>query len=368
MVGGLLYSYYASSYFDSHMKEFRLLADIMNDIGLTLDMLSPQIQKSYRLYVSIAATLCKVVCGISAGATKGGITQHFAKHNIADLNAKEGTQETLVSLIGMLLGILLARSLQNMEQQCQILSGTIYSHSALLATWLIFIVLTYIHIWANYIGVKILKLRIMNRERAEVALENVIQSGIQIVKEDMKSNLSDKIAMKKKILEFKERMVILSPSQCNESLLLSLHKMLFPGDLKLGVRLSKCLEGLTYEEISPLVEDVFQNEKYLLVIRSIAGRASISNTVNVVLRVGAKEDDELKAFIHAIILKNCIDDTSFSSYDKLLWIMRSKSYIHILLQEALSIKTLENLGWNTKLLLGFCQWRATWNDEHNKDI
>ena len=32
----------------------------------------------------------------------GGPSQHFARHNMADLTAKEGTQETIVNLFGML--------------------------------------------------------------------------------------------------------------------------------------------------------------------------------------------------------------------------------------------------------------------------
>mmetsp|Transcript_1884 Transcript_1884/g.2930 ORF Transcript_1884/g.2930 Transcript_1884/m.2930 type:complete len:126 (+) Transcript_1884:573-950(+) len=54
----------------------------------------------------------EIMCAISAGAAKGSITQHFClRGNMADLNAKEGTQETLVSLMGMILGIILARHL-----------------------------------------------------------------------------------------------------------------------------------------------------------------------------------------------------------------------------------------------------------------
>eukprot|EP00970_Alexandrium_tamarense_P019745 scaffold14402_cov207-Alexandrium_tamarense.AAC.9 len=41
MVGGLLFSYVASSHFDAHVKEFRLVADVLNDVGLTLDMALP---------------------------------------------------------------------------------------------------------------------------------------------------------------------------------------------------------------------------------------------------------------------------------------------------------------------------------------
>jgi hypothetical protein len=109
MLGGLLFSYSSAHMFDSYVKEFRLFADLINDVGLTLDMLAPYFGQDYFLWVSSAAGICRALCGLSAGATKSSITQHFAREgNMADLNAKEATQETLVSLMGMILGVTLA--------------------------------------------------------------------------------------------------------------------------------------------------------------------------------------------------------------------------------------------------------------------
>ena len=91
MIGGLLFSYIASPHFDAHVKEFRLLADVLNDVGMTLDMalpilltqtwmvsplsLFPTISSAYMpsayLVLTSTSTLCKVACGMAAGATKG---------------------------------------------------------------------------------------------------------------------------------------------------------------------------------------------------------------------------------------------------------------------------------------------------------
>lgn len=74
MIGGLLFSYVASPHFDAHVKEYRLLADVLNDIGLTLDMALPFLMtyefsfvSSPYLLLTSFSTLCKVACGISAG-------------------------------------------------------------------------------------------------------------------------------------------------------------------------------------------------------------------------------------------------------------------------------------------------------------
>lgn len=83
MIGGLLFSYFASPHFDAHVKEFRLLADVMNDVGLALDMALPilltqswfsaprhlfpaiwaYMPSSYLVLTSIS-TLSKCVCGM----------------------------------------------------------------------------------------------------------------------------------------------------------------------------------------------------------------------------------------------------------------------------------------------------------------
>jgi hypothetical protein len=45
------------------------------------------------------------MCGVSAGATKASLTAHFAlDSNMADVQAKEGSQETAVTLLGLLAG------------------------------------------------------------------------------------------------------------------------------------------------------------------------------------------------------------------------------------------------------------------------
>jgi hypothetical protein len=56
--------------------------------------------------------VCKTLCGVCASVTKPLITNHFAKTktgNQADLNAKENSQETFVTLLGLALGALLTK-------------------------------------------------------------------------------------------------------------------------------------------------------------------------------------------------------------------------------------------------------------------
>ena len=132
------------------------------------------------------------MCGIAAGATKSSITQHFAvRGNIADLNAKEGTQETLVSLVGMLLGIIMARCLRVLDDE----EGTNNKSmsSSEFFSWVMFLVLTLVHVWANYLGVKMLRLRTLNRERTETAFAEMTGICIDFVENHFKTYSRDTI-------------------------------------------------------------------------------------------------------------------------------------------------------------------------------
>lgn len=278
-----MFSYSTSSLFDSYVKEFRLFADIINDVGLTLDMVAPYAGPDRVLYVTSMGTICKVMCGIAAGATKGSITQHFClRGNMADLNAKEGTQETLVSLIGMLLGIALARYLHGMEQRDKSLTGAV--------SWTIFVILTIVHVWANYIGVKLLHLRTFNEERAKVALNGIVDQ-LAVQSSDWCSRLSHTLEDSINSMP--------TPEQVSESLWSSTRTLLFTGRVRLGVQAKNILDELAPDEVISLLMEEFAADHYFL---SIVGNRKIS----LALRVGATDHDELKAFVHAMTIQKCV--------------------------------------------------------------
>jgi len=137
-------------------KEWRLFADLINDVGLTLDMLAPLAGPAGGTGFVVVAALgsaCKAICGMTAGATRASITAHFAlRDNLADVSAKEGAQETAVTLLGLLAGGALASSLGDSPLTC----------------WAAFLLLTLLHVWANWRGVGSLALDTINRQRAAI--------------------------------------------------------------------------------------------------------------------------------------------------------------------------------------------------------
>jgi hypothetical protein len=343
MIGGLLFSYSTSSLFDANVKEFRLFADVINDVGLTLDMIAPYVDKEHVLYVTGLGTICKVMCGIAAGATKGSITQHFClRGNMADLNAKEGTQETLVSLVGMLMGIALARYLHYLEQRDVSLTATV--------SWTIFTFLTLVHVWANCEGVKVLRLRTLNRERASVALRGIVE---QLATKSPKACTNNESISS--LVDF-----IPTPEQTNESLWASTQTLLFSPKIRLGVQAKRILENLESQDMITSLMKEFADEKYILGISRGGG-------ICVALCANATDQDELKAFIHAMTIQQCVEEESFKlDNDHSELISRTHREVSEVFSTSRGINVLDGLadrGWDVKnrLYLGYGKWRLQWS-------
>ena len=76
MLGGLLFSTYTSANFGQNIKSWRLFADFINNVGITLDMIAPLTQGYFLIVVSIAS-IAKALCGIAAGATGSVLSEHW---------------------------------------------------------------------------------------------------------------------------------------------------------------------------------------------------------------------------------------------------------------------------------------------------
>ncbi|GBG79696.1 hypothetical protein CBR_g29960 [Chara braunii] len=160
MLGGILFTLFKGSNLDSNAKQWRLTADFMNDIGMVLDLLSPMFPSVF-VFMLCMGSLSRSITGVASGATRAALTQHFAlRQNAADVSAKEGSQETLATMVGMLVGMLVAR----------ITSGHV------LAIWGCFLILTAFHMYANYRAVSCLCLTSLNRERVSILLKAFVSS------------------------------------------------------------------------------------------------------------------------------------------------------------------------------------------------
>ncbi|ETV71418.1 hypothetical protein, variant 1 [Aphanomyces astaci] len=252
MLGGLFFAYVVGPKFDANVKFWRLYADVINDFGLTLDMLAP----FFPLYVTeilCISSVCKAMCGVAAGATRSSLTAHFAKHdNMADIAAKEGSQETFVNMVGLVCGMYFANAVNQSRS----------------TVWLAFLVLTLFHVIANYKAVSALCIPTLNVQRAFLAIRRY-RSGT-------KQSLS--------VVGINQAEVI-----WGSRLPISLGRNL-PSHVPLGSLLA-----------------LYRDEQYILWVDG-------SGHSHIYLSVDASPSDELRAFYHAVILLDQSTRSSSAAY------------------------------------------------------
>lgn len=183
------------------VKFYRFLADIANDAAFVLDLLAPSLPGTFsaligstlslssapsmspytallhlhrlealvpfipspKVVVLCASSMLRAVCGVAGGSSKAVLSAHFGRNNpenVGDLNAKDGSQETVVNLLGMWIGGLVVSRVEGVG-----------------ATWTWMLVLLGVHLWANYRAVKSVRLRGLNRERAGTVLMRIVRGG-----------------------------------------------------------------------------------------------------------------------------------------------------------------------------------------------
>ncbi|KAI0181583.1 vitamin B6 photo-protection and homoeostasis-domain-containing protein [Hypoxylon sp. FL1284] len=145
----IMFAHYHGRAIEPECKFYRFLADIVNDSALFLDVLSPALPFYPKVIALCGAGVLRALCGVSGGAAKASLSAHFAKNgNLAELNAKDGSQETVISLLGMLVGSMFVQ----------------YVHGKT-AVWAWMVVLVVIHLWTNYKAVTSVQMRTLNRQR-----------------------------------------------------------------------------------------------------------------------------------------------------------------------------------------------------------
>ena len=162
MLSSLAFSTWGAQRFDLDVKTWRLFADTINDFALLLEFSVPLLPKQYFLPLLCVSAVCKALCSVAAGCTRGVISQHFAGpsdgRNLSDVAAKESTQETAVRLLGLWSGYMVAPWLLADAQRAAAS----------------FLLLTALHAAANYAGISCLALTTLNINRLDTVLEHAV--------------------------------------------------------------------------------------------------------------------------------------------------------------------------------------------------
>ncbi|KAF8389708.1 hypothetical protein HHK36_024227 [Tetracentron sinense] len=306
MLGGILFTFYQGSNLDSNAKMWRLVADLMNDLGMLMDLVSPLFPSAFVLIVCLGS-LSRSFTGVASGATRAALTQHFSlQNNAADISAKEGSQETLATMIGMVLGMLLAHI-------------TMGHH---LAIWFSFLSLTMFHMYANYKAVQCLSLTTLNSQRSSILLQNFMETG--------------QVLSPKQVSLMEHILPVWATSWTKTAKLLQTR-------VHLGMRISS-LNHPEMMDLLDLASTHYKKVKYLLVERK--------GIINVVMHKQSTAADVLRSFMHALVMANLVDKTSSMHSETRLWM--DKHY-------EVFITKLQSSGWKTERLLSpSVVWRANW--------
>ncbi len=73
MIGSIVFAYYKSSSLDAHCKQWRLFADILNDISLALAIVSPLFPTSYFVLISCLSSLFHALVGVAGSTTRAAL-------------------------------------------------------------------------------------------------------------------------------------------------------------------------------------------------------------------------------------------------------------------------------------------------------
>ncbi|RDW60327.1 RUS1 family protein [Aspergillus mulundensis] len=160
-IATILFAHRVGTALEPECKMYRFAADIFNDLAMVLDCLSPMIPAGLcRVTVLSAAGVLRALCGVAGGSSKASLGAHFALWgNLAEVNAKDSSQETVISLIGMLVGSL------------------VVSHiTGFTATWLTLILLLTMHLSLNYAAVRSVQMTTLNRQRANIIFSSLLSS------------------------------------------------------------------------------------------------------------------------------------------------------------------------------------------------
>ncbi|CAI6335174.1 unnamed protein product [Periconia digitata] len=108
-LGTIYFAHLIGTSIEAECKAYRLGADVLTDAAMVLDCMSPYFPGEVRFLVLCCSSVMFSAAGVAGGASKSSLSGHFAKwNNLGELNAKDGSQETVISLMGMLTGTLVA--------------------------------------------------------------------------------------------------------------------------------------------------------------------------------------------------------------------------------------------------------------------
>src|SRR5271170_2511459 len=249
------FAHWASRRIEAECKMYRLAADVFNDLAFILDCLSPSLPKVVRIPFLCVSSMSRAICGVAGGSSKAILSSHFARaDNIGELNAKDSSQETVISLLGMWAG------------------GALVSHiTSTIATWLWLLSLLSIHLASNHAAVRAVSMKTLNRQRANIVLSALIGEKKTLSPAEVATH--ERIFERDGVLRWRGSEIL---GTCQIGVSLRLFLRAFSGEPH---KASGSISGgrVTMQNLL----DLFKGEEYLLWFDSSSGAAVIVLAENV---------------------------------------------------------------------------------------
>ncbi|KAJ6092966.1 hypothetical protein N7486_008255 [Penicillium sp. IBT 16267x] len=294
-VATILFAHRVGTALEPECKTYRLAADVFNDIAMILDCLSPMVPAGVlRVTILSTAGILRALCGVAGGSSKASLSAHFSKWgNLAELNAANSSQETVISLLGMLVG------------------SVVVSHiTGFKTTWVALLILLAAHLSLNYAAVRSVQMTSLNRQRANIVLSALLSSDPDTLSiQDKPTNPSKS----KRQNQWK----ILTPAQVAQQ------ERIFPrdgvlewtsspshpskhlGTAEIGVSLPTFFSAhssTSFQTSIPMTKlhDLFAEEQHILFLYPRGAKRKIWHA-SILLKKGCAVQSQLKAWMHALL-------------------------------------------------------------------
>lgn len=162
LIGRILFAYWKGTFLDCNCKRWRLFADVLNDVAIFLDIGSALLPQRAFLPIVCISSVGRSIVGVAGGATRAALTLHQAqRNNMADVSAKDSSQESLSNLIGLILNLVVVSMVTDSPRSIAF----------------IVVILTVLHLYANYRAVRAVCMATFNQSRLHCVVRSWLETG-----------------------------------------------------------------------------------------------------------------------------------------------------------------------------------------------
>ncbi|OGM41795.1 DUF647 domain protein [Aspergillus bombycis] len=281
-IATILFAHRVGTALEPECKMYRLAADVFNDAAMILDCLSPMIPAGFGR-VTVLST--------------AGVLRACVASQEAAPRQKDSSQETIISLIGMLVGSFVVSRV------------TSYS-----ATWISLVMLLTMHLSLNYAAVRSVQMTSLNRQRANIVFSTLLESDTDLdianfnptdrAGPDLKHNRATQwriptpaqVSKQEKIFETDGILKWCSAPSTQYKLGscrigVSLEQFLAPSATRTGPGSLKTSTPMSH------LSSLFRSEDYLLFLH----RNRQAWDARILLKTSSTTQSQLKAWVHALL-------------------------------------------------------------------